>query len=288
MILEPNDTIMLIACSNELDYKYSKVINKMIYILKSFKLNVIISDSLYKKDNMYSPGSYRASELMKGFMNTNIKCIFDVSGGDLSIELLPYLDFDIIRQSKAKYYGYSDLSVILNSIYAKANKSSFYYNIKTILTKDGFNNFYSTFIYAKSTFNLFNSWKFNWINGSFMSGVVLGGNIRCTLKLSGTIYMPSFKDKILFLESNSGDITKMRSFIAQYKLLGIFNDINGIILGEFTEINSNNELNLLNKLFIDICKEHNIPLIKTNEIGHSSLSKGIAIGSYINIKKSME
>lgn len=288
MILKENDKVMLIACSNELPISYSKYIREITKILNNFGLEVVLSYALYKEGNKCSRGLKRAQALMDGFKDNDIKCIFDVSGGDLCNEILPYLDFDLINKSKAMYYGYSDLSVLLNSIYKKTNKQTCYYNIKTILTDEGKQNFYNTFIKENSSYNLFESWKYKWIYGNKMIGKVLGGNIRCTLKLSGTQYMPSFKNKILFLESNSGDIIKIRTFIAQYKEMGIFNDINGIILGQFTEIDLNNEEDDLIELFKDICIEFNISFIRTKEIGHSSSSKGILIGSYINLNKPME
>ncbi|OPF57542.1 LD-carboxypeptidase, partial [Clostridium baratii] len=288
MILKENDKVMLIACSNELPISYSKHIREITKILNNFGLDVVLSYALYREANKCSEGLKRAQALMDGFKDSSIKCIFDVSGGDLCNEILPYLDFDLINKAKAMYYGYSDLSVLLNSLYKKANKKAYYYNIKTILTDEGKQNFYNTFIKENSSYNLFKSWKYKWICGNKITGEVLGGNIRCTLKLSGTDYMPSFKNKTLFLESNSGDIIKIRTFVAQYRELGIFNDINGIILGEFTEIDLNNEEDELIELFKDICIEFNLSLIRTKEIGHSNSSKGILIGSYINLNKPME
>ncbi len=34
-----------------------------------------------------------------------------------------------------------------------------------------------------------------------MDGIVVGGNIRCLLKLAGTPYWPDMREKILLLES---------------------------------------------------------------------------------------
>ena len=43
--------------------------------------------------------------------------------------------------------------------------------------------------------------------------------------------MPSFDNKILFLEALSGDINKISTFIKQYIQIGAFNNLNGLILG---------------------------------------------------------
>ena len=39
------------------------------------------------------------------------------------------------------------------------------------------------------------------LQGSKMQGIVVGGNIRCLLKLAGTEYWPDMNGKILLLES---------------------------------------------------------------------------------------
>lgn len=286
MIFNSNSKIYLIACSNQLSLEYKPKFYKIVKILKDLNLDVTISSNIFKSDNLLSNGKVRADNLNSAFKNKEITHIFDVSGGDLCNEMLPYIDFEIIKNSKALYFGYSDLSVLLNSIYRKTSKKSFYYNIKTILTYNGLENFKNTFL--DGSYDMFSSWNYKWLLGSNIRGTLLGGNIRCTLKLAGTEYMPIFKngkENILFLESNSGDINKIRSFLAQYEMLGIFSNISGLILGEFTEINSKDQNKELEEICINICKKYNISLIKTCEIGHNPESKGIVIGGYYDIKK---
>ena len=286
MIFNSNSKIYLIACSNQLSLEYKPKFYKIVKILKDLNLDVTISSNIFKSDNLLSNGKVRADDLNSAFKNKEITHIFDVSGGDLCNEMLPYIDFEIIKNSKALYFGYSDLSVLLNSIYRKTSKKSFYYNIKTILTYNGLENFKNTFL--DGSYDMFSSWNYKWLLGSNIRGTLLGGNIRCTLKLAGTEYIPNFKngkENILFLESNSGDINKIRSFLAQYEMLGIFSNISGLILGEFTEINSKDQNKELEEICINICKKYNISLIKTCEIGHNPESKGIVIGGYYDIKK---
>lgn len=288
MIFNSNSKIYLIACSNQLSLEYKPKFYKIVKILKDLNLDVTISSNIFKSDNLLSNGKVRADNLNSAFKNKEITHIFDVSGGDLCNEMLPYIDFEIIKNSKALYFGYSDLSVLLNSIYRKTSKKSFYYNIKTILTYNGLENFKNTFL--TGSYDMFSLWNYKWLLGSNIRGTLLGGNIRCTLKLAGTEYIPDFKngkENILFLESNSGDINKIRSFLAQYEMLGIFYNISGLILGEFTEINSKVQNKELEEICINICKKYNISLIKTCEIGHNPESKGIVIGGYYDIKNKL-
>ena len=284
MNLKLNDKIALVACSNQLNISSKDKIKEIIKIFNSFNIEVLVSKNIFKTNIQYSSGEVRGKELNKFFKDDSIKYIFDISGGDLCNEILPYLDFNCIKNSKAIYFGYSDLSVLLNSIYKKTNKISYYYNLKNITNENAFKDFYNTFIVNDSN-SLFNISNYTFIEGNSLNGIVIGGNIRCTLKLAGTEYFPNFNNSVLFLESYSGDLTKIRTFLAQYKLMNVFSNINGIILGQFTELSMKNQYNELINIMKKICNENNISLVVTDNIGHSNDSKGIAIGKYLDIKK---
>lgn len=62
------------------------------------------------------------------------------------------------------------------------------------------------------------------VQGEKMEGVVVGGNIRCFLKLSGTRYFPDLCDKILLLEAYGGEVPQMATYLAQLKQLGAFGE----------------------------------------------------------------
>ena len=114
-----------------------------------------------------------------------------------------------------------------------------------------------------------------------MEGIVIGGNIRCFLKLAGTKYMPDFNNKVLLLESLSGDAFKMNTYLNQYKQLGVFKKVKGIILGSFTEMQNKNIKPDIISILKSKLDDSKIPIIKTNDIGHGDDSKCIIIGKNI-------
>lgn len=284
-LLNKNDKVAIIACSNGLDKSKKLKIDELEKNLKSINLNVTLSNVIYKKDSVFNgSGKERADELMKFFEDKSIKAIFDISGGDLSNGILEYLDFESISKNSKLFFGYSDLSVVVNAIYAKSNIKTYLYQIRNLTkeySKIQIKNFKETFIHGKK--NLFD-FKYESIQGKSIEGVVVGGNIRCFLKLAGTEYMPEFKDKILLLESLSGDVAKMTTYLTQYKQLGVFKDIKGIILGSFTEMESKQYSPNIIELVKEIICNKDMPIVKTSEIGHGSDSKCIAIGEYIKLK----
>lgn len=91
-----------------------------------FGLQVIeMPHALKDPDWVYRNPKARADDLMQAFLDPSIKGIFSTIGGDDSIRLLPYIDFEIIRKNPKIVLGYSD-STVLHFICLKAGIASFY------------------------------------------------------------------------------------------------------------------------------------------------------------------
>lgn len=284
--LNKGDKIGIISCSNGLSIKNKNIIDELKLNLKSLDIEMVEGDTLYAKEyNLFSgTGEEKARALEKLFLDKDIKMIFDISGGDLANEVLDFLDFNLIKENPKPFFGYSDLTVLLNAIYSQCDITTYNYQLRNLIGKfkeEQMQNFKASFIEGKEDiFNL----DYKWINGSHLEGIVVGGNIRCLLKLAGTKYMPDFKDKILFLESFSGNSAKMVTYITQYKNLGVFNEVKGIILGEFTEMERENLKPDIVEILKRVIGEINIPILKTRDLGHGADAKCIPIGKYLIFK----
>lgn len=284
--LNKGDKIGVISCSNGLNIKHKNIIDELKLNLKSLDIDMVEGDTLYAKEyNLFSgTGEEKARALEKLFLDKDIKMIFDISGGDLANEVLDFLDFNLIKENPKPFFGYSDLTVLLNAIYSQCDITTYNYQLRNLIGKfkeEQMQNFKASFIEGKEDiFNL----DYKWINGSYLEGIVVGGNIRCLLKLAGTKYMPNFKDKILFLESFSGNSAKMVTYITQYKNLGVFNEVKGIILGEFTEMERENLKPDIVEILKRVIGEINIPILKTRDLGHGADAKCIPIGKYLIFK----
>ncbi len=91
-----------------------------------FGLKVIeMENTLMGSDYIYKHPEARAKDLMNAFKNPDIKAIFSCIGGDDSIRLLPYIDFEVIRNNPKIFIGYSD-STITHLMCYKAGLTSFY------------------------------------------------------------------------------------------------------------------------------------------------------------------
>ena len=97
-------------------------------------LHPVFSDYIYEKEDIFSgTAKERAQALMKFYKDDEIKGIFDISGGDVANAILPYLDYDIIANHSKMFWGYSDLTTIINAIYTKTGKASVLYQIRNLI-----------------------------------------------------------------------------------------------------------------------------------------------------------
>ena len=272
-------TAGITACSNGLPENKKEEISLLADVLGRYGVSSVMSRYLYEKsDGISGSGREKAEELMSFFENPGIRHIFDVSGGDMANEVLGYLDYQKIRESRAVFWGYSDLTVILNAIYAETGKVSVLYQIRNLL-----------YDYGEEQQKRFSQWEENetadlfaldgrFVQGHHMEGTVVGGNIRCFLKLAGTPYFPDFNDKILFLEARSGQVPQMTTFFSQLQQTGAFDKIEGLILGTFTQMET------VSKDIVPLALRYvkdNLPVFRTLEAGHGTDSKAVIIGGRV-------
>ena len=130
-------TVGIVACSDAQKSEWSEHNQNLISILESTGRNVLVSNCIYEKNGPFSgTGKERARELMKLFLNLDVEDIYDISGGDMANELLDELDFKRIKNSNATFWGYSDLTTIINAIYSQTGKSSVLYQVKNMVYGD--------------------------------------------------------------------------------------------------------------------------------------------------------
>ena len=164
---------------------------------------VIFGNYLRKERAFSGTGKEPLAELMKFSKipkSINLKHL----RRDLANQILEDLDYEVIRRSRAVFWGYSDLTTVINAIYARTGKSSVLYSIENLvrgakeLQRHRF----------EREEELFRP-DFRFVRGESMEGIVIGGNIRCFLKLAGTRYFPDVRGKVLLLESFGGEVPQM-------------------------------------------------------------------------------
>ena len=82
-------------------------------------------NTLKSAQRVYEHPELRAQDLMDAFANPNIKAIISTIWWEESIRILPYIDFEIIKNNPKIFMWYSD-STITHFICQKAGLISFY------------------------------------------------------------------------------------------------------------------------------------------------------------------
>ena len=282
MMLNKNDKIALVVCSNGKNIEDKDRLEKLESILVEMGLVPVFTKYIYRdKFGRGAKTQVRGEELMSFYKNKEIKAIFDISGGDIANEVLEYLDYDVIKRNYKPFFGYSDLTTVLNALRSQTNEVNYLYQILNIIESEEIKtSFENTFM--KNEQALFDvKWRF--LQGSSVEGEVIGGNIRCFLKLAGTRYFPEVENKVLFIEGLGTSIEGLVTHISQLKQIGVFDKISGLLIGTFTKIEKEISVEELFEL-VQAYIPSSLAVAKTQEVGHAKNSKALKIGEKIHIK----
>ena len=272
------------ACSDGQLNEWKKQNEELETILYEQGIEAVFAKHIYaKKDSFGGTDKERAEDLMRFYQDDSIDAIYDISGGDLANGVLKFLDWNVIAGANKPFWGYSDLTTVINAIYTKTGKSSVLFQIKNLVYANGKlqRKRFAEFISKKNN-ELFDV-NYSFLQGERMEGIVVGGNIRCLLKLAGTEYWPNLDGKILFLEAYGGEVSQIAALFTQLEQMGVFKQVEGIILGTFTAY----EKSRATQSVFDLLAGHipeTLPVAKTTEIGHGTDSKAIVIGCNMELR----
>ena len=208
---------------------------------EQFGLEVVeMPHTLKGSEYLYKHPEKRAEDFMKAFSDPSIKAIFSCIGGEESIRMLPYIDFNIIRNNPKIFIGYSD-STIAHFMCIKGNLSSFYGpSIGNIPAADMWTS--ERIEWLEKNKNIAKTMKANqeyeFIQGSGkVQGRLIGGCIEVLEMMKGTSLWPSidaFKNSVLFFETSEDmpEPTYIEYWLRNYGSQGILQNARAILWGK--------------------------------------------------------
>lgn len=266
----------LVACSDPMLLYQQDDIEQLKMLLIKEGFEVEISPYLFENFENLSVKN-KADDLMGYFRDPEMNFLFDVSGGDIANSVLSELDYDTIRESKAMFCGYSDLTTVLNAIYTKTGRETINFQVRNLLYDDTeVERIYFREHVLPSNVSA-EDLDCHFLRGDAMRGRVLGGNIRCFLKLAGTPYWPDLNGAVLLLEACSGGVMKMTTYLHQLKQMGVFEQVSGILLGTFSEMEKKQLTPTMAELVQSLVPP-TLPVAVTRYIGHETDARAIVIG----------
>jgi len=179
----------------------------------------------------------RAKELNTFFADPEVKAIFTMRGGWGSNRILDLLDYEMIKKNPKILMGYSDITSLILAINKKTGLITYhgpmgYSSWEAFSTQQ----VYDTLIAGKKVV-LKNpkeeEEQLETLHNGVAQGKLLGGNLTVVCSLIGSQYEPDWKGSILFLEETKEEPYRIDRLLWQMKLAGVFDKVNGIVLGSF-------------------------------------------------------
>jgi muramoyltetrapeptide carboxypeptidase len=281
--LEKGDTIGIVApASIETEENIEIGIGR----LNSFGFKVKKGKHIYDKWGYFAgEDKDRACDIMDMFKDKEVKMVLCIRGGYGAMRLLPYLDFNKIRRNPKIFMGYSDITLLLNSLYEKEGLITFHgpmLNSKLFIneTKECF---LSTVIEGYKGYCIKNpeDLPMNSNMDKSVEGRIVGGNLSLVCSSLGTAYEINTKNKILFLEDIDEEPYKIDRMLTQLILSRKLQQCKGFILGQFTNCEEQHKDNRfsLNEVIADRILKLNKPTLMNLMCGHNDPKLILPIGA---------
>jgi len=275
--------------------------------LENLGLEVSFGKHIHEK-NIFNSSSieHRLEDLHDAFADPKIKIIQTVLGGFNSNELLPYLDYDLIRKNPKILCGYSDITALENGIFAKTGLITYsgphFFDFGEQIGFEYTEEYFKKCFFSDEAYEIKSSEKwsydlwagvqqnriFNENKGSFVlnegaaEGTLLGSNLVTFHSLLGSPYFPSLKNSILFLEEDEEEnLYSFNRNLTSLTLLSDFKDVKGIIFGRFSP-KSEIGFNELKAVISNCPRLKNLPMIGGLDFGHTTPRLTLPIGGVIN------
>lgn len=211
-------------------------------------------------------------------------------GGTKTIEMLKYLDFDLINTQNKPIIGYSDTTSLLQAIASKTaapvyHGAALISFAKQLFREDSLNSMLSAL--NTSSYEVPNPPQTNMESHSGKApiiatdneprifqegrsdGISVAGNLQTLLLLNGTEFEVDLIDKILFIEEDESiNESLFRRYLSQLMAMRDFSKLKGLVISKFT-----NESSISNEQLISILSEYsldsfNFPVVTNINSGH--------------------
>lgn len=274
--LNPGDTIGVMAPSSyveDIDIKKSKA------LLEKKGYNVFIHPQTWEREHQSAGSHLQKTLALQGlWQREDIKAIWAAGGGNRSLHLLNSINFEAMKRSPKIFIGFSDVTTLLNGIYAHTGITTYHGPVFKHLHKNKQIEHLLGLLSGEQTdYPLDNAVT---IQEGKASGPLIGGNLSLFQYLPSTLPGKFWQDGLLFLEDCNEELSKIDRMILHLKRLGVLSEIKGLIFGEFTGLKETGRP--FGYTLDDIIREHtadlDIPVIMNAPFGHGKAFYTFPIG----------
>ncbi|MFD7548332.1 LD-carboxypeptidase [Streptomyces sp. NPDC059816] len=224
-----------------------------------------------------------------------ISAILCTTGGLRSAELLPYLDFDLLRAARKPLCGFSDITSLLLGVYARSRLVTFHgpSAVPSMGDVDGMDPYAaaslleswrptnSRLLRAPTTTSAESPrWEAedHWPRSRVSAGPwraltpgvgrgrLVGGHLNTMVGLLGTPYCPPTVDCLVFLETNESQVAEIRRDLCTLAAAGFFRGAAGLVFGRTPCADRPDDLD---RCVRELAIDHGLPALTDVDFGHT-------------------
>ena len=272
--LSPGDVLGVVAPASPFDStKYRRGAD----ILKSMGFEIFEPQGLFsRKGYLAGADCKRARMIEEVFAASEVDGVICARGGYGCLRILDKIDFGIVRKNPKIFVGFSDATALLNSIYNRCALATFHGPTLTCLGESDRDTQESLFSALTSDDPVsMVAENGTCIKPGKASGPVAGGNLATLCHLTGLSCAPCFDEHIVFLEDRGEAPYRIDRMLTQMKMAGMFDRINGLVLGDFSECGGRGAVN---RVVAEQFQDWNIPILAGVRAGHEKINLTMPFG----------
>lgn len=230
--LKPGDTIGVMAPSS---YVEKADIEKSKTLLEKKGFKVFVHPQTYERHNQSAGTNLQKTLALQGlWQRPDIKAIWAAGGGNRALGIIDSLNYDALKKKPKILIGYSDVTVLLNSVYAHTGITTFHGPVfKDVHKYKELDQLLSLLGGEKISYDLKDA---KVLRPGTAEGKLVGGNLSLFHYLPQTLPGKFWKNAVLFLEDCGDELSRFDRMFLHLKRLGVLKDIRGLILGEFLDL----------------------------------------------------
>ena len=271
------DTVAVFALSNAVSQSDMAA---GIATLKSWGLNVIEADNLYKVDGRYAGTlSERVDGTQKLIDNPTVKAMIAARGGYGAAMTLPFLDLESLTSRPKWIVGYSDVTALhaaVNNLGVESIHGGMAQNLSNSTTAESLRK--ALFGEAEGLQIATNK---NCKEG-IAEGRLVGGNLSLIYSLGGTAYDLNTKQAILCIEDTGESNYSLDRMLTQLKLSGKLDNIVGVVVGQFSKMSQGADKSV-EEIIASKFADQDIPIMYGVNVGHDQPNNAICLGRRVRL-----
>jgi muramoyltetrapeptide carboxypeptidase len=226
----------------------------------------------------------RAENLMRIWLNPEVKAVVAATGGYGAARILPYLDPDVFRRNPKLFVGYSDITALHLWLMRRAQLRVFHGPTLDDLFPGGTDPTVLSLLSALTTSRPQTELGRDVaraVRPGRANGRLTGGNLSLVQQSIGTPYEIDTKDAILFLEETRDPMSVADERLLHLRAAGLLRNVRGIIFGQLSLDRS--EEDEFEDFLLDLVSDLEVPILMDFPAGHEVPNLTLPLGTEVEL-----